>query len=119
MPSPVTAPGRPSSGLVMLMGTVSPTASFRLGAVLAEPEDAQVAVVGPEPELADQRPEGILDPVPPDARDLVAPAADGVGVLVAGCRVVGRRPVGEVRVPDQAELVEELEGSVDGGEVDR
>ena len=43
--------------------------------------------------------------------------ADDVDVLVLG-RAVGRRAVAEVGVPDEAELLEQLERAVDGGDVD-
>ena len=43
--------------------------------------------------------------------------ADDVHVVVVG-RAVGRRAVAEVRVLDQPDLLEHVEGAVDGGEVD-
>ena len=45
--------------------------------------------------------------------------ADQVEVLVVADRVVRRGAVAEVCVPDQAELLEHLEGAVDGRDVDR
>ena len=50
---------------------------------------------------------------------LLAIPADQVEVLVVADRVVRRRAVAEVGVPHQAELLEHLEGAVDGGDVDR
>ena len=39
-------------------------------------------------------------------------------MLILTRRVIGRRPVRQVGVVDQAELLEQLEGAVDGGDVD-
>ena len=49
--------------------------------------------------------------------DRAAGVADHVDVVVLG-RPVGRRAVPEVGVPHQAELLEQLERAVDGGDVD-
>src|ERR1700712_1173269 len=82
-------------------------------------EDRQVAVVRVEPVLPDQSTQGALHLGASHAGHPATLPADEVGVLVATRGVVRRRPVAEVGVPDQAELVEQLEGAIDRGEVDR
>ena len=53
-----------------------------------------------------------------DLLDRAADPADQVDVLVLADGVVGRRAVRQVRVGDQAELLEQLQRAVDGGDVD-
>ena len=54
-----------------------------------------------------------------NGHDAVTIPADQVEVLVVAHRVVGRGPVAEVGVADQAELLEHLERAVDRRDVDR
>src|SRR4051812_4098762 len=65
-------------------------------------------------ELLDQR----SDRVGRDLRDRAADATDQMDVLGSRGRVVGRRAMAEVRVLDQAELLEQLQRAVDRGDVD-
>jgi hypothetical protein len=55
----------------------------------------------------------------PNRDHLPAIPADQVEVLVVAHRVVRRGAVGQVRVPHQPELLEHLEGAVDGRDVQR
>ena len=82
-------------------------------------EDGQVTHVGDETVGAAQ----LLDEVGgrgrTDRGDLATTAADQVEVLGRTRRVIGRRPVGEVGVPDETELLQHLEVAIDRGGVDR
>jgi len=86
-------------------------------AVRAGAEDREVAGVDGEPVLGRDAAHGRLDELDRDLFDAAALAADEVEMVGVVSRVVGRRAVAQVRVRHQAELLEELEGPVDGGDV--
>lgn len=54
-----------------------------------------------------------------DADHLTATPAHQMNMLVIGTRVIGRRAIGQMRVPDHAEIIEEFQGPIDRGEIDR
>ena len=92
---------------------------FRLpSAVGAAAEDRQVAYVGLEAVPFVQGGDQGTDCVRADLGDPAAVPADQVHVVGVGGQVVGRRPVMEVGVGDHADVLEQLERAVDGGDVD-
>src|SRR4051794_18616105 len=107
MPSPETAPGRSSRGLRTRV------------ALLTTAEDGQVPDVHDEAVVAAQRLAQRREHLWVNRDDAVTIPADQVEVLPLAHRVVRRGPVVEVRVPDQAELLEHLQGPVDRRDVDR
>src|SRR3954453_5478440 len=102
MPSPATAPGRSSRGLLPLRLTLH-----------ALTEDRQVADVDLEPLLLAQPIRERSDHVRVNGDDAVTIPADEVEVLVVRDGVVCRGAVREVGVAHQPELLEHLEGAVD------
>src|SRR6185437_758775 len=113
MPSAGTAPGAFSSGLSMparLSGR--PATAVRAAAV-----HGQVAHVGLEAVLAVQRGDQRADLLRADLGDPAALRADQVHVCGLGRQVVARRPMPEMGMRDQAELFEQLQRPVDGGDV--
>src|SRR3954471_1017836 len=112
MPSPATAPGRSNKGLRLLLLGILVLTLHTLA------EDRQVADVDDEPLLLAQPVRERSDHLWVNGDDAVTIPADQVEVLVVADRVVRRGAVGEVRVSDQAELLEDLEGAVDRRDVD-
>ena len=90
----------------------------RLAAGAAQPVHGGVRDVGREPErLVEPRDELVGDGQRGLADPAAAPADDVQVGRVLG-EVVARRPVVDVGVPDQAELLQRLERAVDGGGAD-
>ena len=122
MPSPATAPGRSSRGLRSWASVLTRVVDSRSAAAEARSGAPHVHASEDRRWLASTR-SRVAQRSSSDIRvnrdDAVAIPADQVEVLVVGDRVVRRRAVAEVRVPDQAELLEDLERAVDGGDVDR
>ena len=85
----------------------------------AEPEDDQMTVIRLEIVSSDHGTERLGHRRLADADHPPASATDQMHVLVVGARVVGRRSIGEMRVPDHTELVQKLQSPVHGGQVDR
>ena len=95
------------------------SSAARRGAVWHTAEDGEVLHVGLEPEAAPQLARRTA-PRPTTSASMhhVAVPADQVHVVVAVGEVVGRRAVPEVGVADQAQLLQQLQRPVDGGDVD-
>ena len=86
-------------------------------AVGAAPEDREVLHVGLEAERAPQLRGEVGDHVHVGLDDVRAVPADEVDVVMAVRQVVRRGAVPEVGMADQPELLQELQGPVDGGDV--
>ena len=97
---------------------VGRAADWSSGTSLAAAEDREVPTSVSKPCCSRSRPDQRVGHVDVGLGHRAAVAADQVEVVVAGRRVVGRRTVTEVGVGDQAELLEQLEGAVDGRDVD-
>ena len=100
---------------------VSPLARSRLGgrsAVFAAAEDGEVSYVGLEAVAFVEGGDQGADRVRADLGDPAAVTADQVHVVGVGGQVVGGRPVVQVGVGDHADLLEQFERAVDGGDVD-
>lgn len=90
---------------------------FRPGAVAALAEDGEVRSVEDEPALVPQPVGERVDQIRRRVDDGSARVAHDVDVVVAS-RSVSRGPVPEMSVLDQADLLQQLEGAVDGRDVD-
>lgn len=77
-----------------------------------------MADVGLEAILGVQGPDQGRDCHRIELNDRAATAADEVDVLRIGREVIPVRPMPEMGVRDQADLFQQLEGSVNGGEID-
>src|SRR5690348_1156615 len=96
----------------------SPGASyFSAAAVGAGTEDGEMARVHGKAVLGGDAADGTFDDLHRHLFDATALAADEVEMVRVVGRVVGRRPVPEVGVRHEPELLEQLEGSVDRGDV--
>ncbi len=91
---------------------------LRWPALRAGTEDGQVANIGLEAKLRIQGPDQGSDSRRVELDDRAATAADEVDMVGVGGQVIPVRTVPEMRVRDQADLLEQLKGSVDGGEID-
>src|SRR5580658_71400 len=97
-----------------------PSATGGGPAFRAAAEDGEMADVGLEAVALFQPGDQRADRVRADLGHPAAVAADQVHVVGVGGQVVGGRTVldVEVRVDDQADLLKQLEGAVDGGDGD-